>query len=114
MRLLYYANLNRVKTDDGWDFPEWVAVPQGQLMADMGIKEKHKLYRVRDELIETGYIETRPAKGREPTRYRLIAQDTEAVAEDQKQPEKPMKKPTKGSFDTDDFFAAAVRKAFGE
>lgn len=112
MRILYYANLGRVKSDDGWDFPEWVAVPQSQLMADMKIREKHKLYRVRDELVAEGYVEIMPAKGREPARYHLSIQEDAPICEETTP--KPMKKPTKGSFDTEDFFEAAVRKAFGE
>lgn len=112
MRLLYYANLGRVKSDDGWDFPEWVAVLQSQLMADMKIKEKHKLYRVRDELVAAGYVEIVPAKGREPARYHLSIQAAAPICEEPTP--KPMKKPTKGTFDTEDFFEAAVRKAFGE
>lgn len=112
MRILYYANLGRVKSDDGWDFPEWVAVPQSQLMADMKIKEKHKLYRVRDELVAEGYVEIMPAKGREPARYHLSIQAAAPICEEPTP--KPMKKPAKGTFDTEDFFTAAVRKAFGE
>ena len=112
MRILYYANLGRVKSNDGWDFPEWVAVPQSQLMADMKIKEKHKLYRVRDELVAAGYVEIMQAKGREPARYHLSIQAAAPICEEPTP--KPMKKPTKGSFDTEDFFEAAVRKAFGE
>jgi hypothetical protein len=114
MRILYYANLGRVKSDDGWDFPEWVAVPQSQLMADMRIKEKHKLYRVRDELVAAGYIEIMQAKGREPARYHLSIQAAAPICEEPTPKPMPMKKPTKGSFDTEDFFEAAVRKAFGE
>ena len=30
MRLLHYANKGRVKTQGGWVFPEWFAVPQAQ------------------------------------------------------------------------------------
>lgn len=112
MRLLYYANLERVKTNDGWDFPEWVAVTQGQLMTDMGIKEKHKLYRVRDELIAEEYIEFQPAKGRDPTRYRLTYQTVAPIPEEK--PPKSMKPPSKGSFNTDDFWEAAVKRSFGE
>ena len=112
MRILYYANLGRVKSDDGWDFPEWVAVLQSQLMADIGIKNKHTLYKLRDELVAAGYVEIMPAQGREPARYHLSIQAAAPICEEPTP--KPMKKPTKGTFDTEDFFEAAVRKAFGE
>lgn len=107
-RLLYYANQGRYKTDGGeWVFPEWVTVPQGQLMADLAIKDKHTLYKVRGELMAAGLIETEKAQGRGSTKYRVkvlgqAARNT--VAE----------KPRQGSFDTNDFFAAAVRKSLGD
>ena len=107
-RLLYYANQGRYKTDGGeWVFPEWVAVPQAQLMADLAIRDRHTLYRVRDELIAAGLIEADKPQGREPTKYRVKVLG-------QKAPQTVAKKPQQGTFDTDDFFAAAVRKSFGE
>lgn len=108
MRLLYYANKARVKTNSGWDFPEWFPVPQAQLLADMGIKEKHKLYRIRDELLSAGHIEALPAKGREPAQYSLKI--PEAV---EKVPQNKQGR-NQGSFDTDDFFEAALKRSFGE
>ena len=107
-RLLYYANQGRYKTDGGeWVFPEWVTVPQAQLMADLAIKDRHTLYKVRDELIRAGLIEAYKPQGREPTKYRVKVLG-------QKAPQTVAKKPQQGTFDTDDFFAAAVRKSFGE
>lgn len=107
-RLLYYANQGRYKTDGGeWVFPEWVAVPQAQLMADLAIKDKHTLYKVRSELMAAGLIETAKAQGRGSTKYRvkvLGQADRNTVAD----------KPRQGSFDTNDFFAAAVRKSLGD
>ena len=71
-RLLYYANQGRYKTDGGeWVFPEWVTVPQAQLMADLAIKDRHTLYKVRDELIRAGLIEADKPQGREATKYRV-------------------------------------------
>lgn len=107
-RLLYYANQGRYKTDGGeWVFPEWVTVPQAQLMADLAIKDRHTLYKVRDELIRAGLIEADKPQGREPTKYRVkvLGQKAQQTA---------VKKPQQGSFNTEDFFAAAVRKSFGE
>lgn len=107
-RLLYYANQARYKTDGGeWVFPEWISVPQAQLMADLAIKDRHTLYKVRDELIRAGLIEADKPQGREPTKYRVKVLG-------QKAPQTVAKKPQRGTFDTDDFFAAAVRKSFGE
>ena len=107
-RLLYYANQGRYKTDGGeWVFPEWVAVQQAQIMSDLSIKDKHTLYKVRGELIEAGLIETEKANGRELTKYRiklLVQGDRGTFA----------KAPRQGTFDTDDFFAAAVRKSLGD
>jgi hypothetical protein len=106
-RLLYYANQGRYKTDGGeWVFPEWVAVPQAQLMADLAIKNKHTLYRVRGELITAGLIETDKAQGRESAKYRIkvLGQTARNTV---------TQTPRQGSFDTNDFFAAAVRKSLG-
>lgn len=107
-RLLYYANQGRYKIDSGeWVFPEWVAVPQAQLMADLSIKDKHTLYKIRGELMTAGLIEMDKAQGRGSAKYRvkvLGQADRNTVAD----------KPRQGSFDTNDFFAAAVRKSLGE
>ena len=107
MRLLYYANKARIKTDNGWDFPEWFPVPQAQIMEDLGIKDKHKLYKIRTELISAGFVEMSKSKGRELPRYHLTVLKTETSAVfsvNKKQ----------GSFDTDDFFLASVKKSFGD
>lgn len=76
-------------------------------MADLSIKDKHTLYKVRGELIEAGLIETDKAQGRELTKYRikLLGQSDRSTA---------AKTPRQGTFDTDDFFAAAVRKSLGD
>lgn len=107
-RLLYYANQGRYKTDGGeWVFPEWVSVPQAQLMADLAIKDKHTLYKVRDELIEAGLIEMDKAQGRLSSKYyiKVLGQADRC---------KVSQAPRQGTFDTDDFFAAAVRKSLGD
>lgn len=107
-RLLYYANQGRYKTDGGeWVFPELVTVPQAQLMADLAIKDKHTLYKVRGELMAAGLIETAKAQGRGSTKYRIkvLGQSSRNTA---------AKTPRQGTFDTDDFFAAAVRKSLGD
>ena len=90
-------------------FPEWICVPQAKLMDDLAIKDKHTLYKVRGELISAGLIDTDKAQGRGLTKYRVKVLDYAPA------PAKtPTSKPHKGTFDTDDFFAAAVRKSFGE
>lgn len=107
-RLLYYANQGRYKTDGGeWVFPELVTIPQAQIMADLAIKDKHTLYKVRGELIAAGLIETAKAQGRGSTKYliKVLGQSSQNTA---------AKTPRQGTFDTDDFFAAAVRKSLGD
>ena len=107
-RLLYCANQARYKTDGGeWVFPEQVTVPQAQLMADLAIKDRHTLYKVRDELIRAGLIEADKPQGREATKYRVKVLG-------QKAPQTVAEKPQKGTFNTEDFFAAAVRKSLVE
>lgn len=107
MRLLYYANKARVKTDSGWDFPEWFSVPQAQLLADMGIKDRHKLYNIQDELILSGSIDVSKSKGRD-TQYRILISSVEVIGN----PTSKVK--SGGSFDTNDFFSAAVIRSFGD
>ena len=107
-RLLYYANQGRYKTDGGeWVFPELVTIQQAQIMADLAIKDKHTLYKVRGELMAAGLIETAKAQGRGSTKYliKVLGQSDRSTA---------AKTPRQGSFDTDDFFAAAVRKSLGD
>ena len=76
-------------------------------MADLAIKDKHTLYKVRGELIAAGLIETDKAQGRESAKYRVkvLGQAPRNTIAD---------KPRQGSFDTGDFFAAAVRKSLGD
>lgn len=117
LRLLYYANGARYKSSGGeWVFRKWVAVPSKELVSDLGV-HRTTMYKIRDELVKAGYIRYKSGVGAGRTEYMLCAmvgkpKPTEAY------PSLP--KPTKqemspqGSFDTDDFFAAAVRKNFGE
>ena len=76
-------------------------------MADLSIKDKHTLYKVRGELMAAGLIETAKAHGRGSTKYRVkvLGQSDRSTA---------AKTPRQGTFDTDDFFAAAVRKSLGD
>lgn len=108
MRLLHYANKCRVKTQDGWAFPEWFSVPQAQLMADLEIKHRNTLYKIRDELVAAGFVQVKNANGQEPTRYRLTVSDTE------QQQKAAHTVQQAGSFETNDFFMAAVKNSFRE
>lgn len=98
-------------------------------MADLAIKDRHTLYRVRDELTRAGLIETDKTQGRGSARYRItMLEQTEAAeaAFQARKTEKPGKNPTgskassqpvagyESTFDLDDFFAAAVRKSLGD
>lgn len=76
-------------------------------MADLSIKDKHTLYKVRGELMAAGLIETAKAQGRGSTKYRVkvLGQSDRSTA---------AKTHRQGTFDTDDFFAAAVRKSLGD
>lgn len=76
-------------------------------MADLAIKDKHTLYKVRGELMAAGLIETDKAQGRESAKYRIkvLGQTTRNTVTE---------KPRQGSFDVNDFFAAAVRKSLGD
>ena len=76
-------------------------------MADLSIKDKHTLYKVRGELMAAGLIETAKAQGRGSTKYhiKVLGQADRNTAS---------QTPRQGTFDTDDFFAAAVRKSLGE
>ena len=111
MRLLHYANKGRVKTQGGWVFPEWFSVPQAQLMADLKIKDKHTLYRIRDELATAGWVIFENSKGREPPRYQLTVSEKEQT---QKAVQTTQDVRNSGSFDTFDFWTAAVKSSFGE
>lgn len=76
-------------------------------MADLAIKDKHTLYKVRGELMAAGLIETDRAQGRGSAKYRIkvLGQADRGTVS---------RTPRQGSFDTDDFFAAAVRKSLGD
>ena len=121
MRLLYHANGARYKVNGNeWVFRKWVEVPSKDLIGATGIPRK-SMYKARDELVKAGYIRFKPGIGSGVTAYMLCL-----LLEAQKQQPKPteayrsLPKPTKqeappqGSFDTDDFFEAAVRRSFGE
>ena len=120
MRLLYYANGARYKVNGEWVFRKWVEVPSKRLLQETGIP-RMSMYKIRDELAQAGYIRFKPGIGKGATEYHLCP-----LREAQKAESKPteayrgLPKPTKqeapaqGSFDTDDFFARAVAKAFGE
>lgn len=120
MRLLYYANGARYKVNGEWVFRKWVEVPSKQLIKEVGV-HRTTLYKFRDELAQAGYIRFKPGIGKGATEYHLCP-----LHEAQKAESKPteacrsLPKPTKqeapaqGSFDTDEFFAMAVAKAFGD
>ena len=114
MRLLHYANKGRVKTQGGWDFPEWFAVPQAQIMDDLQIKNKHTLYKLRDELVSAGFLEFKNSQGREPPRYRLTVSETCQPRTSQYSAPSGKNIEHYSSFNTEDFFAAAVKATFGE
>ena len=120
MRLLYYANNARYKASGGeWVFRKWVEIRSRDLIKDMG-KDRNAMRRVREELVKAGYIKYKPGIGNGTTEYMLClliseqrqeAKPTEAY----RSLPKPTNQPTaQGSFDTDDFFEAAIRKTFGE
>lgn len=119
LRLLYHANQGRYKTVGGaWVFPKWVQVRREELIVSMGWKDKRTLQKVRDELVSAGYVRFKSGHGAGVTEYLLVQLLT---SEEQKQTEvelgQPLATPVKerqGSFDTDDFFAAAVRHSLGD
>ena len=117
LRLLYYANGARYKSSGGeWVFRKWVAVPSKELLRDVGIP-RMSMYKIRDELVKAGYIRFKPGIGNGATEYMLVslAGNSNSQEATQKAPQtKPSGAAAQGSFDTDDFFAAAVRKNFGE
>lgn len=121
MRLLYYANGARYKASGGeWVFRKWVEVPSKSIQMELGIS-RHTMCKFRDELAKAGYIRFKSGDGTSGTEYMLCL-----LLEAQRSQLKPteayrsLPKPTKqeappqGSFDTDDFFSAAVRRSFGE
>ena len=112
MRLLYYANGARYKASGGeWVFRKWVAVTSKELIRDV-CKNRNALRKIRDELAQAGYIRYKPGAGNGATEYMLVSL-TKKVKDPEVQ-EMPKKTAPTGSFNTDDFFAAAVRKTFGE
>lgn len=120
MRLLYYANGARYKANGEWVFRKWVEVPSKQLLQETGI-HRSTMYKLRDELAKAGYIRFKTGDGRKGSEYYLCqlsaAQKAEpkSTQEYRSQP-KPTNQeaPKQGSFDTDDFFARAVAKTFGD
>lgn len=115
MRLLYYANGARYKVNGEWVFRKWFTVPSKDLIRDLG-KDRNAMRKVRDELVKAGYIRYKAGVGAGRTEYMLCGLNaTDAPQEAVKTAkEKPSETAAQGSFDTDDFFAAAVRKSFGE
>lgn len=120
MRLLYYANGARYKANGEWVFRKWVEVPSKRLLQETGIPRK-ALYKLRDELSQAGYIRFKPGIGNGVTEYHLCplhkAQKAESKpTEAYRSLPKPttQEAPVQGSFDTDEFFAMAVAKAFGD
>lgn len=115
MRLLYYANLARYKQSGGeWVFKRWVEVASKQLLQDLGLQRK-AMYRVRDELASAGYIRFKPGIGAGKTEYSLcLLFDGKTAKDPEPQEVTTVKKPQKGSFDTDEFWNAAIRKSLGD
>ena len=70
MRLLYYANGARYKVNGEWVFRKWVEVPSKALLKDTGI-HRSTMYKLRDELAQTGYIRFKVGIGRGTTEYML-------------------------------------------
>ena len=114
MRLLYYANLARYKTAGGeWVFRKWVTVASKNLIQDMGVS-RPTLYRIRDELVADGYIRFKAGIGAGTTEYMLCL-----LASGKKDPPKaegnaPAQSRNGATFETDDFFRAAVIASMGE
>lgn len=120
MRLLYYANNARYKASGGeWVFRKWVEIRSRDLIKDMG-KDRNAMRRVREELVKAGYIKYKPGIGNGTTEYMLCLlvggkKEEQKPTEAYRSLPKPTNQPTaQGSFDTDDFFEAAIRKTFGE
>lgn len=120
MRLLYYANGARYKVNGEWVFRKWVEVPSQRLLKETGLPRK-AMYRFRDELAKAGYVRYKAGDGTKGSEYHLCLlhaakrgepKPTEAyrsLPETTRQEE-----PAQGTFNTDEFFAMAVAKAFGE
>lgn len=115
LRLLYYANGARYKQSGGeWVFRRWVEVPSKDLIKDTGVS-RPTLYKMRDELVSAGYIRFKAGTGAGKTEYNLCLLFDGKPAKDPEPCEATTaKKPQKGSFDTDDFWNAAVRKSLGD
>lgn len=119
LRLLYHANLGRYRTMAGvWVFPKWVSVSTADLMDVLGIRQRKTLYKIRDELIQAGYIRTKAEPGAATTSYLL----TQILSvEDRREAEAELGAPLpvpvaerQGSFDLNEFFVAAVRHSMGD
>lgn len=117
MRLLYYANGARYKVNGEWVFRKWFTVPSKDLIQSVGVPRK-SMYKIRDELVKANYIRFKPGIGNGATEYHLCH-----LHEAQKEESKPteacrsLPKPTKQespiikSFDLDEFWELAVKKA---
>lgn len=115
MRLLYYANGARYKQSGGeWVFKRWVTVASKDLIRDLGMG-RNAVRKIRDELVTAGYIKFKAGQGAGKTEYNLPLMFVGKPAKDPDpcEPETP-KKPQQGSFDTDDFWNAAVKKSLGD
>ena len=119
LRLLYHANQGRYKTVGGaWVFPKWVQVRREELIVSMGWKDKRTLQKVRDELVSAGYVRFKSGHGAGVTEYLLVqlltSEERKQIEEGIEQPIPTSVKERQGTFDIDEFFAAAVRRSLGE
>lgn len=115
MRLLYYANLARYKQSGGeWVFKRWVEVTSKDLIRDLSMG-RNAVRKIRDELVTAGYIKFKAGNGAGKTEYNLcLLFDGKLVKDPEPCEATTTKKPQKGSFDTDEFWNAAVRKSLGD
>lgn len=83
-------------------------------MTDLVIRDKKTLRRIRDELVEAGYIEVTAGVGKSSTTYALLDMTSEPQTPKTSQPRPKPRGERRGSFDTNEFFMDAVRRSFGE
>ena len=119
LRLLYHANLGRYRTMAGvWVFPKWVSVSTADLMDVLGIRQRKPLYKIRDELIQAGYIRTKAEPGAATTSYLLTqilsVEERREVEADLKAPLPIPVTERQSTFDVNEFFADAVRASLGD
>ena len=67
-QMLWYK-LFMLSNSAGW--PEWVVVPNAELMALIQIENKNTFIAYRDKLIDAGLIEYQKGKKGSPNRYKL-------------------------------------------